>query len=231
MTLQRRCLLLAAIGGLAAGRLAAATRTESRRVAGFDEIVYALAGELHVEIGPAESLTLEAEPAVLEKITAEVQGRRLTLAFAPGRIETREPIRARLQVRALRGLESRTAGTITVGPVEGESMRLALAGGGSIRLDRLAAQSLDVRIAGAGRVEVGGGRVATQRVTIAGIGEVETAAMAGDQADVAIDGSGEVHLAAAERLDVRIGGVGTVRYRGEPRITRSIGGVGRIEKD
>ena len=38
--------------------------TETRSVADFDEVVFAVAGEVSIEQGPRETLTLEAEPAV-----------------------------------------------------------------------------------------------------------------------------------------------------------------------
>ena len=43
--------------------------TEMRTVADFDEVVLAAAGEVSIEQGSAETLDLEAEPAVLRMIT------------------------------------------------------------------------------------------------------------------------------------------------------------------
>lgn len=206
--------------------------TETRSVAGFDQVVFAVAGEISVEQGSSETLTLEAEPAVLRKITTEVQGRRLLIGLAPGRIETQQPIRMKLGVRTLRAFESRTAGEISIGPLRSDALALVLAGGGSIRLDRLEdARSLDVRITGAGEVAVGGGKVVAQQLAITGMGRYSAPQLASERAEVAIDGNGEVRLAASTTLAVRIGGVGHVRYRGDPVVTRSIRGIGTIEKD
>jgi hypothetical protein len=206
--------------------------TETRSVAAFDEVVFAVAGEVSIEQGPREALTLEAEPAVLRKITTEVQGRRLLIGLAPGRIETQQPIRMKLSVRTLRAFELRTAGTVSIGPLRSDALALVLAGGGSIRLDHLEnALSLDVRITGAGDVTVGGGKARAQKVAITGMGAYRAPRLASERAEVAIDGNGEVELAASTTLAVRIGGVGHVRYRGDPAVTRSIQGVGSVEKD
>jgi hypothetical protein len=206
--------------------------TENRSVANFDEVVFAVAGEVRIEQGPRETLTLEAEPAVLRKITTEIHGRRLTIGLAPGRIETQQPIRMKLGVRTLRAFESRTAGAISIGPLSSEELALALAGGGSIRLDRLAnGRALDVRISGAGEVAVGGGKVMAQKVSITGMGAYSAPTLASEHAEVAIDGKGEVHLAASTSLAVRIAGVGHVRYRGNPAVKRSVQGIGSIEKN
>lgn len=229
-----RSLRAAACAAVLAATLSepAQAATETRSVADFDEVVFAVAGEVSIEQGPRETLTLEAEPAVLRKITTEIQGRRLLIGLAPGRIETQQPIRMKLGVRTLRGFESRTAGAISIGPLRGDALSLVLAGGGSIRLDRLEnARTLDVRITGAGDVAVGGGKVVAQQLAITGMGSYAAPKLASERAEVAIDGNGEVQLAASTTLAVRIGGVGHVRYHGDPEVTRSIRGIGSIEKD
>ncbi len=206
--------------------------SETRSVADFDEIVFAVAGEVSVEQGPRETLALDAEPAVLRKITAEVRDRRLFIGLVPGRVETQQPIRMKIGVRSLRSFESRTAGTIGIGPLRSDTLSLVLAGGGSIRLDRLEnARSLDVRITGAGEVAVGGGKVVAQQLAITGMGSYSAPTLASERAEVAIDGNGDVRLAASSTLAVRIAGVGHVRYHGDPAVTRSIRGIGTIEKD
>jgi hypothetical protein len=206
--------------------------TETRGVADFDEVVFAVPGEVSINQGPRETLTLEAEPAVLRKITTEIRGRRLLIGLAPGRVETQQPIRMKLGVRTLRAFESRTIGTISIGPLSSDTLALVLAGGSTIHLERLDnALSLDVRITGAGEVAVGGGTVTAQKVAITGMGTYSASKLASERAEVAIDGQGEVQLAASSTLAVRIGGVGNVRYRGNPAVTRSIRGIGSIEKD
>ena len=206
--------------------------TESRSVGDFDQVVFTVAGDLVVEQGPREALTIEAEQAVLPRITAEVHGRQLLIGVAPGRTETREPIRIRLVVRNLRAFESRSAGAVRIGPLRSPELAITLAGSGPVQLDRLEdARSLDVVISGAGGVNVGGGKVGMQRLSISGTGNYTAPGLASERADVAIDGSGEARVAASTALAVRIGGIGNVRYRGDPKVTRSISGIGTIEKD
>jgi Putative auto-transporter adhesin, head GIN domain len=229
-----RSLRAAACAAVLAATLSEPARaaTETRSVADFDEVVFAVAGEVSIEQGPRETLSLEAEPAVLRKITTEIHDRRLLIGLAPGRIETHQPIRMKLAVRSLRTFESRTAGAIIIGPLRSDTLSLMLAGGGSIRLDRLDnARNLDVRITGAGDVAIGGGKVVAQQLAITGMGSYSAPKLASERAEVAIDGNGEVQLAASTTLAVRIGGVGHVRYHGDPAVTRSIRGIGSIEKD
>lgn len=206
--------------------------TQTRSVAGFDTIVLAVPSELSIEQGGRESMQIECEPAILSKITSEVQGRRLLIGTRPGQMQTRQPIRIKLGVRTLRTLEARAPSSITTGPLKSDSLALVLTGGGSAHVARLdSADSLDVRMSGAGDVSFGGGHVKDQQLSISGSGSYTAPALASESAQVAIAGSGEVQLAASSRLAVRIDGVGHVRYRGDPEVTRSIRGIGTIEKD
>jgi hypothetical protein len=205
--------------------------TETRSVTDFDAVVLSVPAEVRIEQGARETLTLDAEPAVLRKITTEVHGRRLLIGAVPGRIETQQPIRIKLVVGTLHAFESRATGGISIGPLRSDALALVLAGSGSIRLDRLDdARSLDVRITGAGVVDVGGGKVTAQRLAIGGSGTYSASGLTSERAEVAIDGNGNVELAASAALDVRIGGVGHVGYHGSPTVTQSIHGVGSIEK-
>lgn len=228
---RRRLILGLAL--LPAAGIAAVARadTETRSVAGFDEVVFAVAGRIEVTQGGREGLLLDAEPQVLRQITTEVRDRRLVIGLAPGRIETRQPIRMKLHVRALKSFEVRTSAEVHMGPLSGGDLALALNGGGSIRIERLAGRHLDVRIAGAGDIAIDGGEVMDQRIDIAGMGGYVAPTLACASAEVAIAGNGNAHLAASRTLAVRIGGIGQVRYRGNPAVTRQVGGIGTVERD
>ena len=64
----------AAIGLVACSfALAAATASEVRELAAFDEVVWDAVGELVVEPSHRERLSIEAEPAVLRKIVVDAQ--------------------------------------------------------------------------------------------------------------------------------------------------------------
>ena len=208
--------------------LAAPTATEVRELAPFDEVVWDAAGELAVEQSQRERLTIEAEPAVLAKIVAEVGERRLRIGFAPGSIQTRQPIRFRLETRELLALERLGSGTVRISALSTPTFLLVLRGSGEVQLARLSARSLELRLAGAGNVAIAGGQVDSQRVSIEGSGNYAALRLASRDAEVSISGSGEARVAASERLTAGIAGSGVVLYRGRPRIAQSITGAGMI---
>jgi putative autotransporter adhesin-like protein len=219
----------AAIGLMACSvALAAATATEVRELAAFDEVVWDAVGELVVEPSQRERLSIEAEPAVLRKIVAEVSERRLRIGFGPGSIQTRHPIRFRLETRQLAALETRGSGSVRIAALSTPKLSLALDGSGDIQLAQLNARSLEVRMAGAWNVAIAGGQVDSQRVAIDGSGTYAALRLASRHAEVSIGGSGEVRVAASERLQAGIAGSGEVLYRGHPQIVRSITGAGSV---
>jgi hypothetical protein len=194
-----------AAGGLA---LAAPTASEVRELGAFDEVVWEAAGELSVEPSQRERLSIEAEPAVLAKIVAEVRERRLRIGFAPGFVQTRHPIRFRLETRELVALELRGSGLVRIAPLSTPKLLLALKGSGDLQVAALRARSLEVRLSGAGNVAIDGGQVR--------------------DAQVSIGGSGQVRVPASERLTAGIAGSGELLYRGRPQIAQSITGAGSI---
>lgn len=225
---------LRAAGALAllpAAVRAARTAVEERAVSGFDEVIFAAAGELDIVQAPREWLSIEAEPAILKKITSEVHGRQLVLAFAAGEVIAREPIRFRLEMPGLRALELQSSGNVHLGAFEVQSLALRLAGSGDIRLDRLQARSLVLRLSGSGSISIAQGQVDSQRIEIAGAGTVDAAGLSSESAEVSITGSGDARLAASKQLRVSIAGSGNVRYSGQPRLAQSITGAGTIEHE
>jgi len=127
-------LIAFAAGSLA---LAAPTATEVRELGAFDEVLWDAAGELIVEQSPRSRLSIEAEPAVLAKVVAEVSARRLRIAFAPGPIQTRHPIRFRLETAQLLAFETRGSGAVRIAALSTPQLSLLLSGSGDIHLAEL----------------------------------------------------------------------------------------------
>lgn len=229
---SRRTWVTAAIASLAGfgSRAHAQTRVETRAVSGIRAVLWQAAGELVIEQTQREHLSIEAEPAVLAKIVAEVHQGRLTIGFAPGQIETRYPIRFRLELKALEALELSGAGTTRIGPLSTPALSLRLAGSETLKLARLEARALDVHLDGSGELTIDGGRIERQRVVIAGAADYSAPRLASQDATVAIDGSGTIRLAVAERLHATIAGSGDVLYVGEPQVVQAVSGSGEVRR-
>ncbi len=209
---------------------AAATVLEQRDVSGFDRVDWSAAGELLIEQTGREHLSIEAEAAVLAQIVTEVRQGRLAIGFAPGRIETRQPIRFRLEVRSLTALQARGSGEVRIGPLATAGLSLLLAGSDNVQLARLSARTLDVRLDGAGDLAIASGQVEAQRVVLGGAGRYAAWGLASRQAEVVIDGSGDAQVSASQGLTAHIAGSGDVQLRGEARVSASVTGAGSVRR-
>jgi hypothetical protein len=184
--------------------------TETRQVSGFTRIDLAGSGEVTIEQGDAESLTIEADDNVLARLTREVSNSTLKLDKKPGiTINTRNPIRYRVTVRDLTGV--------------------SVSGAGSVKAHEMTLQMLAVDISGSGTVDVSGSAV-EQDIEVSGSGRYEAADLQSEKVTAEISGSGQVAVTVSRELKVDISGSGTVTYSGDPSVEQSISGPGRLIK-
>ena len=183
---------------------------ESRNVSGFDSVELRGVGNLSIEQTGRESLTVEAEKAVIPKLTSRVVDGRLILGSQPNSaIHTTEPINYRLTVKDLRSLE--VLGT-------------ANADATGIETDRLA-----VTISGAGNVKADG-TADEQEVDISGTGTYLAENLQSREVEINVAGAGSAIVNAKEKLDAKISGVGSIEYVGNPKIQQTISGAGQVNK-
>jgi len=183
---------------------------EAREVGDFDRISVEGFGVVRVEVGPAPSLTVEAEDNVVPLLVTEVEGTTLELKVKPGTSfrHVEEPLYT-ITTPTLAGVSISGSGDVTITGLDSESFDAAISGSGDIRPSGTTS-SLDVSIGGSGAFH-GGDLVATS-------------------AEVSVSGSGSVVVEATDTLDVAISGSGDVRYLGDPVLTPSISGSGSIER-
>ena len=184
--------------------------TEDRSVSGFDQISVEGFGEVIVEIGSAESLTIEAEDNVMPLLVTEVDGRTLEIKTEEG--------------TSFRDIEEPVY-TITMPDL----VLAAIAGSGDVTATGIATDSFTVSIAGSGDIDAEGSAVALT-VSISGSGNFHGEDLATTEGIVNIAGSGSVVITATDSLEVSIGGSGNVTYLGDPVLTVSIGGSGTVNE-
>ena len=186
------------------------TKSETRTVSGFTGIELSGIGEVTIEQGATESLTIEADDNVLPALTSEVNDSVLELGTKPRtRVQTRNPIRYRVTVQDLERIDLSGSGTVT-----GTDLKLT---------------TLEVSISGSGTMNLAGS-ADQQEVEVSGSGRYEAAQLPSRSVSIEISGSGKATVAATEQLRVDISGSGTVTYSGDPTIDQSISGSGRLVK-
>lgn len=204
---------------------------QTREVAGFSAVELRGVGKLRIEIGEAESLTIEADDEMLQTIVTEVIGAKLVIKFDPwAAFKTwvqSKPVTMTLTARELDSVALTGSGSIEAS-IQSERLEIAIAGSGSVRMG-VQVTELSVAVSGAGDVTLAG-RADRQDVRISGSGTYDAADVVSDAVSIVIGGAGRVKVHANERLDVQIGGAGTVLYKGSPHVEQRIGGFGKVER-
>ncbi len=206
-------------------------KTETRQVSGFERVILTDFGELTIQQGEVESLTIEATPELLEKIRSDVQDRTLIIGvrswldriFAP--FEHR--VRYTLLVKNLSAIKISGSIQAQAASLSAKDFAIETSGSSEMRIDELTAETLTVTSSGSSDFRLAG-RVQSQDVRISGAGKIQAEGLESQKARVHISGSGHTVLWVNEELEVRISGAGTVEYKGSPQVKQSISGVGNV---
>ncbi|MEA4909247.1 MAG: head GIN domain-containing protein [Anaerolineaceae bacterium] len=202
--------------------------TESRQVSGFDQVILAASGNVDIQVGEEEALTIEADDNIMPYLTSEVKGDTLVLGQTPNLlIHLEQPAHYTLTVKQLEGIEVSGSGIVSLDGLETQEMHAKVTGSGNIYLHDLLAESLEAVISGSGVISLDG-RAENGKVQINGSGSFQGADFETQEMDVRISGSGSAQVRALEKLDISIPGSGNVTYSGSPRVSQSITGSGKI---
>ncbi len=203
---------------------------ENRDVHGFSSVDFSGAGDLSIQQGNEESLSIEADDNILPHIRSDVENGKLMLGFRRGvSISTSSRIRYTLTVKELNGLELSGSGKTRTGPIQSQDFRVRLSGSGDIRMDRLDASTLKADISGSGNMEIPG-KLNSQEIRISGSGRYRAPDLESQSADVSVSGSGDCTLRVSQNLSAQISGSGSVEYYGNPSVNKRVSGSGHISR-
>ena len=138
--MQNRCLLAMAVvllvlTGCSVVSGSGQVASETRQVSGFTGIDLSGVGEVIIEQGQSESLTIEADDNVLPVLTSEVEDSVLRLDRKPrNTVTTRNPIRYRVTLQDLTSLELSGSGSVSAENLRVNALRVDISGSGTIKL-------------------------------------------------------------------------------------------------
>ncbi|MBN1875029.1 MAG: DUF2807 domain-containing protein [Anaerolineae bacterium] len=222
--------LACAFPGMKIMRGSGKVETEKRHVHNFDGVVISGIGNLYIEVGKEEGLTIEAEDNLLPYLTTEVHGNTLEIGTQRGiNLHPKKPVNFYLTVKELDKVEVSGTADVETQDLEAERFSVDISGSSSIKMAKLTADRLKVNISGSGKLDIAGGGVGEQNVTVSGSGEYRAKTLESNEADIHISGSGSAVIWVYERLDVEISGNGSVRYAGNPAIDTDISGSGSVQ--
>ncbi len=182
--------------------------TETRDVAGFDEIVVLGSGDVVVSVTGTESLIIEAEDNIMPLLTIEVRGGRLELGSRSSFSAT-QGITYTITAAALQGVEINGSGDVAATGVDAESFAVTINGSGDVEPSGTST-GLDIAINGSGNYR--------GEDLIASVGTVSVA------------GSGVAVVNVTDDLQVSVSGSGDVEYIGDPTLEASTSGSGDVSQ-
>jgi hypothetical protein len=189
-------------------------KTEDREVQGFSAISFTGVGNVVVEQGSAEALTVTADDNILPLLETRVKDGTLVIGVMSNTIfntgfNPRTPIEFKIAVKDL--------------------TRFALIGAGNADLRKLKTEKLDVNMTGVGNLTADGS-TDHLNLTLSGTGTFHGDDLAAKTANVTCSGVGNAVVKVSGKLNATVSGVGSIEYLGNPQVTEKVSGVGEVKK-
>lgn len=232
---MKKLFLVAFAAALCVQTPAMAQKKVTRDVGEFSRLNFGVPGTLHLKQGSTQSVVLEGDPELLEKIEATVSDGRLSIKKAD---EWRrwnwgsEKITAYVTMKDIRGLAVSGSGNMEgEGTLRANEIDLAVSGSGNMNVNIEATGEMEADVSGSGRM-VFKGRCSDIDADVSGSGDMRLTLESTEEASFSVAGSGSIEVSgSADRVETSISGSGVVR--GADFQTRicgvSITGSGNVE--
>src|SRR5882757_4241891 len=131
---------------------------ETRNVGTFTKIAFRIPGKLILKQGSPQSVVLEGDKEVLEKIETDVEGNKLVIGreskwgmdWSWGKDDSRH-ITAYVTVKDIEGLSVSGSGElVSEGKITSRSLDLSVSGSGQLHIDASVENELDASVSGSG---------------------------------------------------------------------------------
>jgi len=189
-----------------------AEQTETRPLSDFSAVDLEGGGELDIQVGKAESVTVRASRETLAHLRTEVKDQTLTVrrdsndwSFGHSR-----SVNLTITVPNLTALSVEGGNHVTVRGLDGGNARFDLRGATSIHAS---------------------GKLDGLKVHMQGAGEADFGKVIAQTVDVKVEGVGKVTVNARQKLAATMNGLGAIRYIGHPTdVTTNLNGFGSISQ-
>ena len=223
----------------------------SRDVGDFTGVHLSTIGTVHVKIGKAEGLEIEAEENLIEYIETEVEDGNLKISNRRKfNLKAKEPIKYFVTVKKLHRIALSSSGDAVLPQIENKSFSIALSSSGDLEarglavghldvslsssgdayIEMIGAESIDAALSSSGDLQFGGGEVGDLNLSISSSGDFDGVDLKADRAMVKISSSGDAYVWVTDALVATLSSSGSVHYSGDPVVTRQRSSSGRIKR-
>ena len=220
-------------GALAAALAAPAAAAEQRySLTDFDRIQVEGPYQVTLVTGLPTTARATGSTQAIERVTVEVQGR--TLRIHPNRSAwggyPGAPVGLVRIAAATHDLASAAvagSGSLNIDKVRGPRLDLNLVGNGRLSVGRIDADTLNVAMFGSGEMRLAG-KVKQMRATVQGTGDLKAADLSADDAQLNAETAGSVALAVTRSVHGASSGAGDVVIGGRPACAIDNKGAGQV---
>lgn len=145
---------------------------------------------VEVRVGPATSLSVEADRNLLPLVRTDVRGDRLIVETS-GSYRSRNPVRVIYTVPNLTDARHSGSGSVSVQGLDGAPLTVSSRGSGAVLLAGRVA-SFDAENNGSGSIDASGLASASANLRLVGSGRLKVGQVRGDYAIARLDGSGQL---------------------------------------
>lgn len=222
--------------------------TQTMDVSGFQRVTLEGFGDVFIEQGQTESLSVETDENILPLLDIHVRGSELILGTKNGvDVNPSKSITYKLTVQDLDDIALAGSGTFHVGSLKSGNFGVSVTGSGDVEISSLAADKLSIELNGSGNILIEDvnvktvdtslqgsgdikleGKADTQKVRVGGSGNYLAGDLQTSATEVSIPGSADVTVWVEDELNIKVNGSGNIRYYGKPVIDQSISGSGDI---
>jgi hypothetical protein len=203
---------------------------ETRKVSGFTEIGFGVAGTLTIKTGSEFSVMLEGDKEYLSEIETVVRDNKLFIRNYNNHFFNNEKVDVFVTLPELKGIGVSGSGSArTESKIKADKIYLNVSGSGKIYVSDLEADQFESGISGSGDVIINGtGSADKGTVHISGSGSYKGESFEIDHLEVHISGSGSCSCKAGDELNAHVSGSGSVYYYGNPRVDARVSGSGHV---
>jgi hypothetical protein len=210
------------------------TTQRSYQVGSFNEIEVAGPYDVKVTTGSGPTVSASGPEKLIERLVVEVKGNKLLIHpksernfhwFGSG---THGTATIEVSAPALRAAAIAGSGTINVDKVTGADFDGSIGGSGDLMVESIDVKLLKLAIGGSGSVRAGSGRAQAASSDIGGSGDIDAEGVQAENASISIAGSGSVAGQATGSADVNVMGSGDVSLTGGAKCNVSKMGSGDV---
>ncbi len=202
--------------------------TQNRPVSGVNSVDLQTDVDLTIQQGPAESLVVTGDEAILPALLTNTSFGQLTIREDP-RYEIQGDARPKLvlTVKDLNALKLSSSGNVKVGPLTTTNFNIDLSSSCNVTIQAIQANAISAHLTSSGDILIQG-QANSLSMMVTSSGNFEAGDLQVQNADITMTSSGDVTVWVVKALAVNLSSSGNIAYYGNPVVDQTISSSGKL---